>query len=222
MRLSPGRREPADESYHAALASRTRRRVLDTLTRSPAPMDAQALATELGLHVTTVRFHLEQLEEAGLVRREQAGEKRRGRPRLLYTAVQAVARDEDSREQLIEALAGVLASRDDDNGQARSVDAGRNWANALVPEQADPGDRRGTLVGVLDRLGFDPEPDGEDIRLRACPFRDAAREHPQVVCSVHRGLVEQLVEPGGTHARLLPFVEPELCLITLEPRRTVS
>lgn len=209
--------ERTDETYHAALASHTRRQVLDTITRSPAPMDALAIANELNLHVTTVRFHLEQLEEAHLVRREQAEEKKRGRPRILYTATRVAERDDDSRGQLIEVLAGALASRAAD-AQDRSVDAGRGWAHALLAEQPDPSDGPTALLGVLDQLGFDPQPDGDTIQLRACPFRDAAREHPEVVCAVHRGLVQEILEtsgtPDGQRAVLLPFVQPELCLIT--------
>ncbi|HET8779090.1 MAG TPA: transcriptional regulator, partial [Agromyces sp.] len=75
-----------------------------------------------------------------------------------------------------------------------------------------------TLVQVLDDLGFEPVPvDESTIELRACPFRTSAREHPQVVCSVHRGLVEEILEQRGPdrHPKLLPFVEPELCLITM-------
>jgi predicted ArsR family transcriptional regulator len=203
--------ERIDGTYHPALASHTRRQVLDTLIRSPGPVDALALATELGLHVTTVRFHLEQLAEAHLVRREAAEEKRRGRPRILYSATRAA--DRDSRGQLIEVLAGALAGRPAD-AQDRSVDAGRGWATALLAEQPTPADGPTALLDVLDRLGFAPEPDGDTIRLRACPFRDAAREHPEVVCAVHRGLVEEILGPPA-RARLLPFVQPELCLISL-------
>jgi len=122
--------------------------------------------------------------------------------------------------------AAALAERPD--GRARSIEAGHRWADALAPPRpdaepdsdADTGDASGvdTLVRVLDDLGFEPLVAGDDeIRLRACPFRDAARDHPQVVCSVHRGVIEQLLLTRGSDRRadLLPFVEPELCLVTL-------
>jgi len=213
--------ERKDPSYHAALASSTRQHVLDALTLSPAPLDAQAIAATLDLHVTTVRFHLDQLEEAHLVRRQPETEGRRGRPRMLYTPA-ASERAEGSRGQLIDILARALASHDNDDGQSRSLEAGKQWANTLALERPEPLNGRGLdrLVHVLDELGFDPRTKGEDvIELHACPFRDAARNHPQVVCSVHRGLIEQILEAstiaGGNSAQLLPFVEPELCLITL-------
>jgi predicted ArsR family transcriptional regulator len=208
----------ADERYHAALASSTRRKVLDALVGSRRPLDAQAIADDLDLHVTTVRFHLEQLEEARLVSRHAGAEKRRGRPRMLYTATPI--RADDSREQLIYVLAAAL-SAGKDGGRARSVDAGKRWADALEPNSASIADRVSNLVDVLDRLGFEPHsaaPHAENgvIHLRGCPFRDAARDHPEIVCSVHRGLIERLLDCDADtqDVRLLPFVEPELCLIT--------
>ncbi|WP_448004288.1 helix-turn-helix transcriptional regulator [Agromyces bauzanensis] len=215
-------RESVRGDVHAALASRPRRQVLEAIARSTHPVDALTIAAVLGLHVTTVRFHLDQLETAHLVRRQVGAEPRRGRPRIRYVATSGP--EEDSREQLIEVLAAALAERPD--GRAQSVEAGHRWADALAPTRpdaeadADSGDASGvdTLVRVLDDLGFDPLLAGDDeIRLRACPFRDAARDHPQVVCSVHRGLIEQLLRSRGSDRRadLLPFVEPELCLVTL-------
>jgi predicted ArsR family transcriptional regulator len=200
-----------DRGYHAALASPARRQVLDALMSSPVPLDAATVAESLNLHVTTARFHLDQLAAAGLARRNTGAEHRRGRPRVLFAPAGAV-RDEDSREQLIEVLASAIGREDD--AMQESLRAGRRWADELgAPDSGDPGD----LVDVLDRLGFAPEadPDAATIRLHACPFRSAAREHPDVVCTVHRGLVERLVEGSGREPRLIPFAEPELCLVTL-------
>ena len=76
-------------------------------------------------------------------------------------------------------------------------------------------------------MNFDPEladpapGTGErEIRLRACPYRDVAREHPDVVCAIHLGLLQgaltQLGDPPTT-VRLVPFVKPHLCLAYLTP-----
>ncbi|MDP3207660.1 MAG: helix-turn-helix domain-containing protein [Rhodoglobus sp.] len=209
------------EEYHAALASSSRRQVLDTLRGSPEPLDAAAVAEHLGLHITTARFHLDQLTTAGLAHRRAGAEKRRGRPRLLYAPAGSV-RDEDAREQLIHVLAGALAREDDPDADASR--AGRRWAAAFAP--LDPVDPVPDLIEVFDRLGFEPERDSdsdtdsldidaESIRLQSCPFRDSARDHPEVVCTVHRGLIEKLLDGTSTRAQLIPFVAAELCVVTL-------
>jgi len=200
-----------NEAIHAAMGSTARRQVLDALLASREPLDAAAVAAALGSHVTTARFHLDQLAASGLAVRRTGSERRRGRPRILYSPAGPV-RDENSREQLIQVLARALA-REDESG-AESEHAGRRWADDLGPVVADDPVRG--LVDVLDRIGFAPELVDGGIRLAGCPFRDAARDEPQVVCSVHRGLIDRLLEPTGTRARLLPFVERELCLVELE------
>jgi predicted ArsR family transcriptional regulator len=201
--------------YHSALASPSRRQVLDVLLASPEPLDAASVAGQLGLHVTTVRFHLEQLTAAGLANRHAGAENRRGRPRLLYVPAGS-ARDEDVREQLIQVLAAALAREGDPTADA--IRAGQRWAEAF--ERPDPDDPVSGLLEVFERLGFEPETDvaADSIRLRACPFRAAAREHPEVVCGVHRGLIEQLLNGAAPQARLIPFVEPELCVVALDRR----
>lgn len=219
--------------YHAVLASATRRQVLDSLLASPDPLDAAAIAERVGLHVTTARFHLDQLAAVGLAHRRTGVERRRGRPRVLYTAARPV-REEDAREQLIHVLAGALAREGD--GPAESVRAGRRWAVELdspVPAPAGstapdgPGKADGAwrhLLDVLDHLGFAPD-EGSDtgvVRLNGCPFRAIAREYPSVVCSVHRGLIEQLLHDAGGDAQLVPFAEPDVCLITRESRHRCS
>ncbi|MFT4210751.1 MAG: helix-turn-helix domain-containing protein [Microbacterium sp.] len=202
-----------EASSRATTASGARARVLGILRASPVPLDAAAVAERLDVHVTTARFHLDRLADAGLVGRKSGGEKRRGRPRIRYAPAGA-ARDEDSRGQLIHVLAGALA--EDASGSAEALAAGRRWADGFDPIDGDPVP---ALVDVLDGLGFDPHADGSRIRLDACPFRAVARDHPEVVCAVHRGLIERLLKPTALRARLVPFVEPELCLVALGPAR---
>ncbi|QAY71151.1 ArsR family transcriptional regulator [Xylanimonas protaetiae] len=76
--------EDTPPSVHTALASPVRLRMLDVLRAAVDAPTAQSLAAELGLHVTTVRFHLDLLEEAGLVARETRRVARRGRPAVHY------------------------------------------------------------------------------------------------------------------------------------------
>jgi predicted ArsR family transcriptional regulator len=226
---------------HAALASDARRQVLELLKDSDVPLDATAVAAIIGLHVTTVRFHLDQLESAGLIRRaaERAGV--RGRPRILFSIAPA-AREDGAQLELSQALASAIAW-DDDGGRARAIRAGEHWSVAYADELPAGGtDAVGPLVRILDRLGFDPHradavddlpetpvtpgaasaaaaPDvGLVIELRACPFRDEARRAPDVICAVHLGFIRGVARELGRNpddTELLPFVRPNLCHVRL-------
>lgn len=208
---------------HAALASSTRSRLLDVLAAAEGARDVHELGRAVGLHPSTVRFHLETLRHVGLVTRQKHPHPGVGRPRTAYAAA-APARTDSGYERLARLLAADLSQTSPDPS-ARAEDIGGQWAQQLVPTLAGAGatmDEAATqLSGLFGQLGFDPETrtagQSRQIELRACPFRAAAREHPEVVCAVHLGLLRGILERLGSSAasRLLPFVEPELCLVEL-------
>ncbi len=73
------------------------------------------------------------------------------------------------------------------------------------------------LVDLLADLGFAPEAGGPDdeIRLRHCPFLELTQRETGLICPVHLGLMRGgLAKLGAsvTVDRLLPFVEPDLCV----------
>lgn len=78
------------------------------------------------------------------------------------------------------------------------------------------------IVDLLAETGFEPREaaDGSHLELHRCPFRELAVEDPEVVCGVHLGIMQgALAELGAPvqATRLLPFVQPELCVATLHP-----
>jgi predicted ArsR family transcriptional regulator len=123
-------------------------------------------------------------------------------------------------------LASQLADTPEQRA-ARAEKAGLAWAAELMPDAdrsrtVDAEHATRAVTGILADLRFDPElaggHDAREIRLRACPFRTAARSSPEVVCSVHLGLLRGTLDRLGTPetaVRLLPFVEPDLCLALL-------
>ncbi|MET8877936.1 transcriptional regulator [Nocardia sp. NPDC004604] len=202
-----------------------RRRLLAILRGASEPLDAQELARITGQHVTTVRFHLDVLTRESLVRQFQQPPRGRGRPRIGYSAVQ--------RSVGYQELAQVLADQLGPDPRRRSeaaVAAGRAWGAKL-----DAGDHavesledaKDVTITLLSELGFAPERDPAAetndqvlIRLTACPLRELARTHSEVVCGVHLGLIKEVLDRNGArgevNVRLHPFVEPELCLVRLE------
>lgn len=208
----------------SALAASSRRRLLELLRSSPQPLDAEQLAAAVELHVTTARHHLGTLERAGLVEHtaERAG--RPGRPRLLYSATPDLAAD--GYRMLAQVLTAELED-DPDAGRRRAERAGRRWAEQFVAPQdgGSPDAVVGTVTALFDRVGFAPRREDAGPRHRllldACPFRDIARAHTGVVCTMHLGLLHGVLDRLGAapaEAELRPFVEPELCVADLRFR----
>ena len=207
----------------AALASQRRRRLFELLGAAESAKDAHELATATGLHPTTVRYHLDVLRRAGLVDSHSQRRASAGRPRTVYTVRNS---ESGGYPMLVRMLATQLADTPEKRA-VRAERAGLDWAAALMTDAdrmppADIEEAAQVVTGIFADLGFDPEladdGQGRQIRLRACPFRTAARANPEVVCAVHRGLLrgtlDRLGRPG-TSVRLLPFVEPDLCLAHL-------
>ena len=230
------------------LASPVRREIVDALANLPhlAPsgrptrstgMTAADLARRLHLHVTTVRFHLDRLEQAGLV---SSHDERNGvgRPRRRFTAHPGNLTEvtaPDAYRLLAEVLARAMAA----GGATDAVEAGRQWARAHAIEltgadlPTDPDPARtagawlakvGVVLDVLDRWGYQPTVTTADagrtaeLSLNHCPLRQLAVDNPAVACGVHRGVIQGALEALGEGAAtmsLVPFVEPNLCVARL-------
>jgi predicted ArsR family transcriptional regulator len=202
--------------------TRAQQAVLAALEDQPDLVDLDAIGRHLGRHPNTLRDHLSALLEAGLVVRHQAPAEGRGRPRWLYGTAAAPSIDENA--ELAAALAWRLAHRERDPlGAARDVS--RHWALQIVAREqleAQPTAREGReqVVRVLDDLGYAPRPDGrvDKVALTRCPLLQVASDVPEVVCNVHLGLVEELLEASGadrSRATLTPFATPGACALRL-------
>lgn len=183
------------------------------------------LAQRMALHPNTVREHLDALVALGLASRELAEPDGRGRPAWRYTAVDRHDLDVRVRDYvgLATALARHLVRRSEDPG-ADAVDAGQDWGRELVA--ADPPARsqsaaRRTVVTLLSDLGFAPAENrgATVVRLRQCPLLATARELPDVVCSVHLGIVQGALEGLGADASdtsLAAFAERGACVLRMD------
>ncbi|ODU01429.1 MAG: hypothetical protein ABS81_20690 [Pseudonocardia sp. SCN 72-86] len=197
--------------------------LLDLLRVATGPLDVRELAVASGLHVTTVRFHLGVLCDAGFARKDFTPAAGRGRPRAVYSAMHAAA-DAGPYAALAAALAGNLAPTPGER-RARAERAGREMAAAHAPAPGTPPasgpEALDRVVALFTELGFEPDVDGRRIRLHACPYREVAVDHPDVVCGLHLGLLRGLLDDCGAPvqaADLHPFVEPGLCIALLEDR----
>lgn len=193
----------------------------------------QGLAEQTGLHANTVRFHLERLVGEGLVERQVEERGEPGRPRLTFTAAPRPdpARERRNYQLLAEILTSYVTGTTTDPVQA-AIEAGRAWGHyltdRLTPFQRVTEEEAVTrLLAILDTVGFAPElapDDKRQVLLPHCPFLEIAEAHREVVCSIHLGLMQgALAEMRApvTADRLLPFVEPSLCVAHLAPEAEV-
>ncbi|MGA8045123.1 MAG: helix-turn-helix domain-containing protein [Dermatophilaceae bacterium] len=229
------------ERTHALLTSPVRRRILEVLEsveqRDPDHLGGQGLtatqlAKQLSLHVTTVRFHLDQLVAAGLLEASFHKHVGAGRPRKVYARVtqpRPQIDPQDSLRLLTALLTEAFAAQGAGGAPLSPEEAGRRWAEEHVPtEDGEPAvtagqwiAKLGRTIDVLAAWGYEPElaADGASrearIELTYCPFRDLARDNTDVVCGIHRGLIagtmSRLGEPD-TEVDLIPFADGHRCI----------
>jgi predicted ArsR family transcriptional regulator len=216
-------------SHHQVLASTSRVAVLELLRLRAQPLAVGEVAQHVGLHQNTVRSHLDLLVDSGYAVRRTEAPRGPGRPRVVYEATSAPEGERNYR-LLAEMLAQHLFATSERPGEA-AVSAGRRWAGltrqgqgggaAALPAPLISGEDAITaVVRMLGDIGFAPEvsADRTAINLHRCPFRELAESHPDVVCGAHLGMVQGVLTELGapvTATRLLPFVQPDLCIITL-------
>ncbi|WP_152232369.1 helix-turn-helix transcriptional regulator [Georgenia ruanii] len=212
-----------DPDLTGAVSSRVR--VLRALRDSPEGLGVHELATRLGLHPNTVRFHLGRLEQDGLVQRQVAHPSVPGRPPLHFTATphpNALGTRRDFRA-LAQVLADVLADRVHGSPEL-TEQAGHAWAQRLMQAWTGPAPDAAEsitmLAEALASIGFDPQITSDRHQLslvqRHCPFLEVAQEHRDVVCSLQLGLIRGVLERLGAPVevtRLVPFATPQGCLV---------
>jgi predicted ArsR family transcriptional regulator len=194
--------------------------IVEALRAERHGLDAAALADRLGLHANTVRWHLGLLGDEGLVSSEPVRNGGRGRPTVVFRLTpDGIARDRDEYRLLATMLTAAVADTPD--GAARAYATGTAWGRDLG-HGVEPGGAVDAVVELLDDQGFAATVDGETIEMRRCPFWALAASHPQVVCTLHHGLIDGALEAAGTDERvgeLQPFVEPRLCVARLRRDR---
>jgi DNA-binding transcriptional ArsR family regulator len=108
--------DPLDRVFHA-LADRSRRLMVERLSRGPASVSE--LARPLTMTLAAVVQHLQVLEASGLVRTEKVGRVRTCRiePAALRTAEQWISERRTNWERRLDRLGDFLAEHSDDPTQ---------------------------------------------------------------------------------------------------------
>ncbi|MFI5053534.1 MAG: helix-turn-helix transcriptional regulator [Acidimicrobiia bacterium] len=209
-----------------ALGDETRYAMYEELARSTAALSANDLAERLGIHANTVRLHLERLREVGLVDVEAVHRGTVGRPQHLYfLSAGAPGLGFDPPAHAL--LAGLLAALAERVGADahEATETGRVWGSEAGRRTRSRSCLR-ALEGELGRLGFEPALEAEPlsdgsgsarIEFLHCPFRELAEAYPELVCNLHRGLCEGVVDSvsGGRVEEFSTLYDPEPCHVTV-------
>lgn len=205
------------------LRQRTRARLVDALLELKRPATTEELADRVDLHRTGVRVHLEQLEAAGVIERHRVRQAR-GRPRDAWSVKPEELPEErrpDAYAELATWLAGAIPASPERLGEIEA--AGREAGRALAARSSALA-AEDRLEAAFQALGFQPRRTEQDeqtccLELGRCPYRDAVRVNQLVVCALHRGLTEGLLDGSDPGLRLTGFVpnDPDEagCLVTV-------
>ncbi len=188
----------------SALGDPTRRAIYIAVRESPEPLTTSNLASLFEIHPNVARHHLDRLAAEGYLRvshRKPSGTER-GRPAKCYEATnkEVTVHFAPRRfEMLIEMLFKVIEELGVDNVSQIAEKVGREYGEQLALEiggQDDPGydDAVQAVASAMTGLGFSMDPDVEGQRLLTshCPFGETATSHPEVICSLDRGIVTGL------------------------------
>ncbi len=205
----------------SSLGDATRRGIYITVRESPEPMTAAQIADLFGIHPNVARHHLDRLVADGYLQvthrrpRGRAGPGA-GRPAKHYEPTgKAISLQFPARryDLLVELLIRVVERVAPERAPTIAEEVGREYGREIAAEIGLPDDAgfeaaalavARALVGV----GFDTEvgPNDRELVTRFCPFAEAAREHPELVCRLDQGIVKGLLE--ATHQEPLAIVTP--------------
>lgn len=209
-----------------ALGDNTRYAIYLELARSPIPLATAEIADMLDLHVNTVRPHLERMRDVGLLAVDTEARGGVGRPQHRYSLsadAPALGLEPSPFPVLARSLLRAAASGGLDRselteaGREQGADDAAQWS----PETA----ALEVLIIEQAKLGFDPtvieHEGGATVAFAHCPFRELAEAYPDLVCGLHCGLVEGLVDtvPDDTMvARFHTLVDRTPCQVELQRR----
>jgi predicted ArsR family transcriptional regulator len=187
------------------------------------PAGTEELAERLELHPNGVRGHLERLRESGLVTRERTRQAR-GRPRDMWSIAPEARPGGEAPSAYVDLGRWLTRVVRSGRTSLRAVErTGREIGHELAPDSGDASPEE-AMHATLTSLGFQPrrevDPDGGlTYRLCNCPYRDAAADNQDVVCTLHRGITRGLLDTLAPETKLAGFVprDPHAagCLIEL-------
>lgn len=217
----------------AALAEPIRRELYRFVAAQPGPVSRDHAAQGVGVAHHVAKFHLDKLEQDGLLDvefRRPAGRTGpgAGRPAKLYRrsaqeiAVTLPVRRYDLAGQVMaEAITAAAASGESVAEAVRTAAtaAGRHLGRSARSPDQPASSRAETIRAVQAMLaanGYEPRVHDACITLDNCPFHRLAQDYTELVCTMNLSFVQGLLDEvgdDGLHARLDPA--PDRCCVTV-------
>ena len=189
-----------------ALGDPTRFEIFRFVAGAPEPVRIATIADRFAFNPSAIRQHLAKLVDAGLLVEELASRAGTGRPPLQYRIApnaMDVWGTAGPYEFLALRLLEVAAGR---SPVQVGVDTGRQLALAHDAD-ADPLD---VIEAEMASRGFEPRRElrarSVELVLDRCPFETAASAGGDVVCQIHRGLAEGILEGLGSDLKVSNLV----------------
>jgi predicted ArsR family transcriptional regulator len=224
MRLPHGVRA----QRHRLLADARRLAIVEAL--SEGPRQIPELARLLGVHVTTVRSHLEKLLAAGVLEEEAGVPSGRGRPSKRYRLKHPLLGGDPEVRLVVGSMVSLVRSAYGDRAVEVAIEEGARKGRELGRPFRHPSLEQTAreVAQLLERLSFGPTPpvrrnQNLTVDLEHCPFRiDPSDPDGVLVCAFHEGLVRGLAEVasgGKVGVRVLPFVAPGVCRVEMSAQK---
>ena len=206
----------------AALGDPVRRALYRFVVRHGEPVTREEAARGVGVALHTAKFHLERLTDDQLLetrsrRPPGGGGPGAGRPAKVYwprAADLGVSVPERHYDLAGRMLATAIAQSERTTATVRATlrtvarRHGRDAGRARRETRTGDVPTTETLLDALREHGYEPEPDGDDILLRNCPFHALAQDQTELVCGMNLAYLEGIVDGIG-HPRFRPRLDPE-------------
>ena len=223
---------PGEIASVAALGDPIRRRLYEFVAQQGESVsrDMAAAGVEIARHVA--KFHLDKLEEEGLLEteyRRPSGKKGpgAGRPTKYYRRSSreiSVSLPERHYDLAARVLAqAITMSQKSNTPIALALEKAAITFGQLMAQEVhtklqggtDKVDVANAISEVLDDHGYEPRMEEERLVLANCPFHSLATEYTALICGINHNLMSALINdlPRSYKADLAPA--PGRCCVTL-------
>lgn len=222
----------------ALLADELRRKIYRFIRRSDRAVSREEVARATKVSPKLAAFHLDRMEDAGLLTASYARPPGRGGPGAGRSAKYYEPSDDELTVSLPERhydLVGSLfidAVEEARPGESiqdatlrvtreRGLQIGRRERQRRGLRAPDAKKTLAVSEKILSENGYEPyRPSPRSVALRNCPFHSLAQQSPDLVCSMNRELLEGMVRGLGNRTvdAELACARPGDCCVTLAAR----